>query len=195
MWERMIFGCDSYHVILWFLAYSILGWFIESTYMSICNRKFINRGFAKGPICPIYGVGALTVFFLLRPYSNSAIMLFLLGSLLATVIELVTAIIMKQIFGEVWWDYKDKPFNYKGVLCLESSIAWGLYTIFLFAFLQKIIMRLVAKVPFEIGRIAGSIILFLFIIDFLRSLYKEKKDILPGNAAEFKEMILNRILK
>ena len=58
----MIFGYDFYHVLLWFLAYSMLGWLVESIYMSICNRKLTNRGFARGPICPIYGVGALTVF-------------------------------------------------------------------------------------------------------------------------------------
>ena len=56
MWNRVIFGYDFYHVLLWFLAYSMLGWLVESIYMSICNRKLTNRGFARGPICPIYGV-------------------------------------------------------------------------------------------------------------------------------------------
>ena len=109
----MILGFDSYHVILWFLLYSILGWIVESIYMSICNRKLTNRGFAKGPFCPIYGVGALTVYFVLRPYSSNGFLLFLLGSLLATALELLTGIIMKHIFGEIWWDYHEKPFNYK----------------------------------------------------------------------------------
>lgn len=76
-WNRMILGFDSYHVILWFLLYSILGWIVESIYMSICNRKLTNRGFAKGPFCPIYGVGALTVYFVLRPYSSNGFLLFL----------------------------------------------------------------------------------------------------------------------
>ena len=143
-WNRMILGFDSYHVILWFLLYSILGWIVESIYMSICNRKLTNRGFAKGPFCPIYGVGALTVYFVLRPYSSNGFLLFLLGSLLATALELLTGIIMKRIFGEIWWDYHEKPFNYKGILCLESSIAWGFYTLFLFLFLQRFVEGVVA---------------------------------------------------
>ena len=129
MWDKVIFGRDLYHVVLWFLTYSILGWIVESIYMSICNKKWTNRGFSKGPLCPIYGVGALTVYFVLSPYSHNRVLLFFLGAILATTIEWVTARIMERIFGEVWWDYTDKPFNYKGILCLESTLAWGLYKI------------------------------------------------------------------
>ena len=58
---------------MWFLTYSMMGWLVESIYMSFCNHKITNRGFAKGPFCPIYGFGALTVFFVLRPYSDNSI--------------------------------------------------------------------------------------------------------------------------
>ena len=136
-WNRIIFGIDGYEVVMWFLTYSMMGWLVESIYMSFCNHKITNRGFAKGPFCPIYGFGALTVFFILRPYSDNSILLFFLGSFLATTLEFLTALVMKRIFGEIWWDYHEKPFNYRGIICLESSIAWGFYTLFLFMFLQK----------------------------------------------------------
>ena len=95
MWDKMILGYDMYHIVLWFLAYSILGWVVESVYMSICNRKLTNRGFSRGPICPIYGVGALTVYLLLSPYSHNKFLLFLLGAVLATMIEWITARIIR----------------------------------------------------------------------------------------------------
>ena len=79
-WNKVIFGWSAYHVVLWFLVYSIMGWIVESIYMSVCNRKLTNRGFAKGPYCPIYGVGALTVFFILRPYSQNPFTLFVHGN-------------------------------------------------------------------------------------------------------------------
>lgn len=63
IWTKSMFGIDLYHVTQWFLVYSILGWVVESIYMSICNRRLTNRGFVRGPFCPIYGVGALSVFF------------------------------------------------------------------------------------------------------------------------------------
>ena len=153
----------------------MLGWFVESVYMSICNRKLTNRGFAKGPICPIYGVGALTVFITLRPYSDNKVLLFVLGSILATFIEYVTAILMNRLFGEIWWDYNDKPFNYKGILCLESSIAWGIYTVILFVFLQGFVEGIVNRIPFTIGRTIGSLIIFAVVIDYIIVLRSEIK--------------------
>jgi len=191
----MIFGFDSYHVILWFLTYSILGWVVESIYMSICNKKLTNRGFATGPFCPIYGVGALTVFFALRPYSNNGLVLFILGSLLATTIEFLTAVIMKRGFGEIWWDYNEKPFNYKGVLCLESSIAWGFYTLFLFLFLQRFVEGVVSRIPIQAGKIVGSVLLIVFTIDFLHSLYVEKKEDIPERVWEIKDTLVEKILR
>lgn len=191
----MIFGFDSYHVILWFLTYSILGWVVESIYMSICNKKLTNRGFATGPFCPIYGVGALTVFFALRPYSNNGLVLFILGSLLATTIEFLTAVIMKRVFGEIWWDYNEKPFNYKGVLCLESSIAWGFYTLFLFLFLQRFVEGVVSRIPIQAGKIVGSVLLIVFTIDFLHSLYVEKKEDIPERVWEIKDTLVEKILR
>ena len=105
MWNATLFGIESYKMILWFLTYSILGWIVELIDMLNCNRKLTNRGFAKGPICPIYGVGALTVFVILKPYSHNMLLLFLFGSILATTLEYVTAIIMNKMFGEIWWYY------------------------------------------------------------------------------------------
>jgi Predicted membrane protein len=175
-WNREIFGQELYNVVLWFLLYSMLGWLAESIYMSICNRKLTNRGFAKGPFCPIYGIGALTVYFALNSYAKNKLLLFLLGAILATVVELVTAFIMQKIFGEVWWDYHKKPFNYKGILCLESTIAWGFYTLALFLVLQNVVVDIVNFIPMKIGRIGGTILLLLFGLDFCNSLWKEKRD-------------------
>ena len=175
-WNRIIFGIDGYEVVMWFLAYSMMGWLVESIYMSFCNHKITNRGFAKGPFCPIYGFGALTVFFILRPYSDNSILLFFLGSFLATTLEFLTALVMKRIFGEIWWDYHEKPFNYRGIICLESSIAWGFYTLFLFMFLQNIVAAFVAMIPVRAGRAIGNLILIGYIMDFSATIYRQKKE-------------------
>lgn len=175
-WNRIIFGIDGYEVVMWFLTYSMMGWLVESIYMSFCNHKITNRGFAKGPFCPIYGFGALTVFFVLRPYSDNSILLFFLGSFLATTLEFLTALVMKHIFGEIWWDYHEKPFNYRGIICLESSIAWGFYTLFLFMFLQNIVAAFVAMIPVRAGRVIGNLILIGYIMDFSATIYRQKKE-------------------
>lgn len=174
-WNNEIVEWNSYQVLLWFVAYSVLGWFVESVYMSICNKKLTNRGFVRGPMCPIYGFGALTVFFILRPYSENPVRLFFMGMFLATTLEFITARIMQRVFGEIWWDYQEKSFNYKGIICLESSIAWGFYTVALFLFLHKAVTNMVDHVPVRAGKILGSVILGAYMIDFSITLYREKK--------------------
>lgn len=183
-WNRIIFGIDGYEVVMWFLTYSMMGWLVESIYMSFCNHKITNRGFAKGPFCPIYGFGALTVFFILRPYSDNSILLFFLGSFLATTLEFLTALVMKRIFGEIWWDYHEKPFSYRGIICLESSIAWGFYTLFLFMFLQNIVAAFVAMIPVRAGRAIGNLILIGYIMDFSATIYRQKKENLQESMDE-----------
>ncbi len=191
-WNKVVFGWSAYHVALWFLVYSILGWLVESVYMSVCNRKITNRGFTKGPMCPIYGFGALTVFFLLRPYSGNPVRLFFMGMLLATTLEFLTALVMRRVFGQIWWDYTEKPFNYRGIICLESSVAWGFYTLALFLFLHGMVAGFVDRLPVMAGKIGGSVILAAYMVDFSVALYREKRDDIPDKVWEIKESLLDR---
>lgn len=190
-WTRGILGTDLYHIIQWFLIYSMLGWLVESIYMSICNKKLTNRGFMRGPMCPIYGVGALTVYFLLQPVCHNIYLLYFMGCLIPTLLEFATAKLMIYIFGEVWWDYSDKPFNYKGILCLESTIAWGFYTLGLFSFLHKGVEFIVSKYSYSTGIWMSSILLLVFAVDFGYALYEQKKDSLPDALDSIKKRIRN----
>ena len=49
--------------------------------------------------------------------------------------------------GYLWWDYTNRPFNYKGILCLESTLAWGVYAVLEFWFLHDGTMGLLALIP------------------------------------------------
>ena len=165
-----------------FLVYSILGWVVESIYMSICNRRLTNRGFVRGPFCPIYGVGALSVFFLLRPFCHNLLLLYVLGCVFPTLLEYLTARLMLSMFGEVWWDYSEKPFNYKGILCLESTIAWGFYTLACFCSCMKVggtfcgQLSVFRWIP---GRVPDSVLVHSrFFTYFIR----KEKDSLPSSS-------------
>ena len=160
---------DMYHIVSEFFIYSILGWMVKSIYMSICNRKLTNRGFIKGPICPIYGGAATVIYFLLLPLSGNYVKIYFVGVIVSTAIEYAVAQIMLVIFGEVWWDYNNKPFNYKGVICLESSIAWGFYCVMLFAFLEKSAIAFVDFYTAKIGLAAGEAIITLLIVYYMVS--------------------------
>lgn len=123
MWSRVFCGVSAEHIIECFVFYSMLGWAVESLYMSICNRKLTNRGFGVGPFCPIYGFGAVFGYFLLRPLASHPVLLYLTAAVSATAFEYLVAILMQKVLHQVWWDYNEKPFNYKGLICLESTLA------------------------------------------------------------------------
>ncbi|MEI3211498.1 MAG: putative ABC transporter permease [Lachnospiraceae bacterium] len=171
MWTRELFGSDVYHLIAAFIIYSVLGWFVESAYMSFCNHRLTNRGFAKGPFCPIYGFGAVIGYLVLNPLSGHYVTLYLTGAFLATTFEYLVGIMMQKLLGEVWWDYTEKPMNYKGIICLESTIAWGFYAIIITMFLHERVLHLIDAMDMAYGRILCIVILAIVTVDYLIRLY------------------------
>ncbi len=166
-WTIKMFGTDFYHLAGAFVIYSILGWLVESIYMSFCNRKITNRGFAKGPFCPIYGFGAVNGYLILCPLKNNHLLLFLAGAVLATIFEFIVGKVMIKLLGELWWDYNNKPFNYKGIICLESTIAWGVYAIGVVGFLHVKVLEAVDLVKPELGIAIITTILCIALIDYI----------------------------
>ena len=129
MWDKIIFGYDIYHVLLWFLTYSILGGCVESIYMSICNKKLTNRGFSQGPLCPIYGVGAVAASIICSGSALPAmsdVQIFFVCFFGSIVLEYVTSWVLEKLFHAIWWDYSKVRFNIHGRVCLPASIGFGL---------------------------------------------------------------------
>lgn len=191
MLHRIVAGAAEYNLYesLWlFFCYSILGWLAESIYMSICNKRITNRGFVHGPICPIYGLGAMMLYKLLSPFAGRYILLYIAGVILASTLEMCTAMIMLKVFGYLWWDYSHKPFNFHGILCLESSIVWGLYTIFEFAVLHKGLLRIIYGIPYRIGVVVLAGLTIYFLTDFAYCLIKA----VHGEVEEDENNILKR---
>lgn len=193
MWTRELFGSDVYHLIAAFIIYSVLGWFVESAYMSFCNHRLTNRGFAKGPFCPIYGFGAVIGYLVLNPLSGHYVTLYLTGAFLATTFEYLVGIMMQKLLGEVWWDYTEKPMNYKGIICLESTIAWGFYAIIITMFLHERVLHLIDAMDMAYGRILCIVILAIVTVDYLIRLYllfktsiQEEKDRLIDKYRSFR---------
>ncbi len=184
MWNYTLplFNESFYGVALWFLTYSVIGWIVESIYISLCNKKITNRGYIKGPICPIYGFGGTLIHVILQRFAGNYILIFLVGSILATTVEYITAIVMIKLFGCLWWDYTNKPFNYKGILCLESSIGWGLYCICDMAFLKTGIFMVISYIPVKLGKFIIIFAIVYYLIDFI---YTTRKNM--NGEIEFEE--------
>ena len=48
-----------YQWLSFFYIYCFFGWIFESTYVSLKQHRFVNRGFLRLPMLPLYGTGLL----------------------------------------------------------------------------------------------------------------------------------------
>lgn len=78
------------YLFLWFLLYAFIGWVYESVLVSVSERRWVNRGFLNGPLCPIYGCGAVLAIVLLHDFTNP-IEIFLISSFGASILEYITS--------------------------------------------------------------------------------------------------------
>lgn len=155
-----------YQAFFYFFVYAFLGWIMEVISATVKTGKFVNRGFLNGPVCPIYGFGMITVLTVLNPFIDNILVLFLLGGLLATFLELVTGFVLEMIFHKRWWDYSQEPLNIGGYVCLKFSLLWGLGIVFVVRIIhQPMIVALQAITPIVLGKILVYIALVVIATD------------------------------
>ncbi len=169
MWNVVFLGEDFYHIINWFFIYSFLGWVWETVYISIRQGQFVNRGFINGPLCTIYGFGAVAVYLILRPLEANTFALYGGGLVVATVLEYFTALLMESIFHTTWWDYSKDKFNFQGRICLRASLGWGGFTVLLFRVLHPMVEELVELYPRVVGQWSVCVFGIVYIFDFSTS--------------------------
>ncbi|MEG0215583.1 MAG: putative ABC transporter permease [Hungatella sp.] len=179
-----------YHMINWFFMFSFLGYLLECIVLTYENRMPIfNRGFVHGPFCIIYGFGALGAYLLLRPLADQPLKLYFATMAMATTMEVVTATLMIRLFGSFWWDYSRKPFNYKGMICLESSLAWGFLGIFFFRFLNGFVHQITARVPRHYEKGLAMCLVILYLVDFIYTVREQLRESLEGDG----ESVIGRL--
>ncbi len=153
----------------YFFLYSFLGWLMETVLCSVRERKFIDRGFLAGPVCPIYGVGMLLLIFCLSPLKAHPLLLFFGGILCASALEYFTSWCMEKLFHAKWWDYQDKKCNLHGRICLSISIAWGVLTVVFFEWIHPVIASLFSSVPYSVAIPIITVLSVIFLADLVQS--------------------------
>lgn len=166
-----------YEILAYFFVYGVLGWCVEVAFAAVKEGRFVNRGFLNGPICPIYGVGVVSVIFSLQGFSESLLILYLASAVLVTFIEWLTGYVMDRIFHQKWWDYSGQPLNIGGYVCLPFSLIWGVFCVFIVKCFQPLVAHLIGYIP----HIAGIVILAILSIAMLADLYVTASAILKLN--------------
>lgn len=160
-------GYTFYQVIWFFFIYAFVGWCGEVVFKSVRRGHFINSGFFNGPVCPIYGFGAISVILILHPIQNNIFLLFFGAVILTSALELATGYFLNVAFHTRWWDYSKQKFNLGGYICPLFSLVWGVACIFLIKVFQPIIVDFVNIIPHVVGIVLLIIFSALMITDWV----------------------------
>ena len=163
-------------VLIYFIIYSIAGFFLETIFAIITKRTLESRqSFLYGPFCIVYGIGAISLIFTLNKYKDNTTKLFLYGMLVGAIVEYFTSYIGELIMHAKWWDYSTAFLNVHGRTCLFYAICWGILTIPLIKYLNpaldKAIDKVFSKISINILKTAITIITLFMAVDGLISCY------------------------
>ena len=184
-----------------FYLYCIFGWCFESAYVSLKQLRPVNRGFLKGPWLPLYGSGAVLVLLITMPFDQHPLAVYIAGLIGATLLELVTGEAMVRLFKVRYWDYSNQHFQYKGHICLSSSIVWGFFSVMMVYVVQPQVERFVFWLNSEFVSVMTFLITVCMVYDFagafrkamdLRNLLDQAEQILQEleqRAAEKKRLL------
>lgn len=158
---------------LYFLIFATLGWLMETAYAFSLSGKFVKRGFLYGPLCPIYGCGALILIIFLKKYKNSKSKLFIYSAIIFSVFEYLVSYVLEVLFHSFWWDYSNDLFNLNGRISLLYSFAWGIIALIsanhIYPFFEKKLNTLFSKIHYKIQISIINISFIIFIIDTILS--------------------------
>ena len=159
--------------VLYFFIFAFIGWLMETIYAIFTLGHFVKRGFLYGPICPIYGYGALMLILFLAKYRKNNLKLFIYAAIIFSAFEYVVSYGLDALFAMHWWDYTNEFFNLNGRITLSFSVAWGIIAILfinhIYPFLKKKVNLVLSKIPYSLQITIVRVFSLIFVVDTVAS--------------------------
>ena len=162
------------NIVLLFFMYAFGGWCTEVILKYRQYHRFINRGFLTGPVCPIYGCGAVLITIVIGSLSNvesGYIMTFALSFVICGVVEYFTGLVLEKIFHARWWDYSQKPMNLHGRVWIGNLILFGIGGVAIIHIINPVIYRFLAIFTLRTREIVATALLAVIAADFVISYF------------------------
>ncbi len=123
--KEKLSGHDAFYI---FLISCLFGWLVEGIWTLLKKGVLINHtALVIGPFNIIYGFGGVCLSLVLyRMKDTKPFHIFTASFFTGTILEYVMSYLMEVTFGFVAWNYKSKPFNINGRVCLPYSLFWGI---------------------------------------------------------------------
>ena len=163
----------AYLYFIYFIVFTFIGWLIETAYSFYSLGHFTKRGFLYGPLCPIYGWGAIILIMFFSTYKKKNFKLFIYSAIIFTLFEYLVSFGMEALFSLKWWDYTEEFMNLNGRVSIFYSFAWGIIAIlvinFIYPFFKKKINLVLSKIPFSLQVTIVYILFAIFATDTVLS--------------------------
>ena len=147
---------------------------MESVLKTLIQKKLVNSGFLYGPICPIYGFGAIIMFLFLNSFKGQIILLFLISFFILSTWEYIVGWLLEKIFNTKYWDYTQNKFNIKGRVCLLNSLFWGILGVIFIEYIHPFINSKIELIPKEHLFFITTILSIIIVIDVIITTIKVK---------------------
>ena len=157
--------------IYFFIIGAFVGWMLECVFKYVSGHMNNTPGILNTPFCILYGVGTAVLSLVINRITNNFVLLFLLSMLVLTIMEYVTFIILKKIYGVQLWDYSNMTLRLDEKVCLEFSLIWGILGAVYIKFLLPLLTKFLAVYK---GAALTAVIYLLFgviFVDFVVSSY------------------------
>ncbi len=161
---------NTYYELAWFfLIYSFLGWCTGVAVGAVKQKTFTNRGLLNLPLCPVYGITAVSFSVFLFELRDNFFFLFLGGMVISAFWITVTGFVLERIFRKKWWDFSQYRFQFNGYLNVGLLLVCGAAAVGVVCLGDPLLLKLLHLLPGGIGRIAlavcfGVLLLDLFVV-------------------------------
>lgn len=156
------------NMIYLFIFWSLMGAVLEGFYCLFMSGHWETHVVSMfAPLCIIYGFGAVG-FYIAEQYMHKVnfVIKFLVFTAVGTFVELGCGLVLEFAMHVRAWNYSSLPVNFRGHICPEMSVIWGLLGL-AFAYLLNPLCDKGLRFMNNKGcRIASYILTAILVIDF-----------------------------
>lgn len=183
-------GCSFAKLFWLFFIGAFLGDIVETIFCRVTGGVWMSRSSVVwGPFSLVWGIAlALATLLLYRYKDKPASFLFWAGTLLGGVYEYLCSVFTELVFGTVFWDYSEIPFNLGGRINLLYCFFWGFAAVAWFRLAYPPLSRWIEAIPLTPGRVLTVVLVVFMAANVAASAlamgrYSQRAEGLPATAS------------